>query len=1103
MASLSRILVANRGEIAVRVIQTARAMGIHSVAVAAQDDLTSGHVFAADSLVELDGVGPAAYLDRDQLIGIALRHGVDGVHPGYGFLSESDLFAQQCLDNGLIWVGPHPDTIQQLGDKVHARQLATGLGIPVLEGTSGPTSVEEAFAFAARLGGDASVMIKAVAGGGGRGMRPVRPGDDLALALRDCSAEAAASFGNGAVYVERYLDAAHHIEVQIVGDGTGAVRHLWDRDCSIQRRRQKLIEVAPASHLHPALREQMFNYATTLAAATKYRGVGTVEFLVQAEHIAFIEVNPRIQVEHTVTEEILSIDVVEIQLAIAQGATMSDLEPGLRQEPRGLCIEARVVAESTDVHGSLQPGLGSVDGLHLPTGRGIRCDTHAYAGMPVGPRYDSLLAKVIVYAADTSRTMAGQRLALALEEMEIVGVPTNVDMLHAIVLHPEFLSANADTHFVESHLAELSDHKRPRRSALSAEFGDRPAPPAEGKPHDPAQLGALLAAQPGSVIHAPMAGAVISIEAQEGQRLAFNADVIVIEAMKMQNVVRSEQAGTLGRLLVRRGDIVRAGQLLATFTPDEEQAPTHAEDLELDLDAMRPEAVELADRKFLTSDEGRPEAVAKRHAGGLPTAREAIELLCDGESFAEYGALLLPAQRRTRPTEELTRRAPADGLVAGVGRVSGEPTVILAYDYSVMAGTQGMRSQQKLRRLIELAGAETLPVVMFVEGGGGRPNDTDVAELTRLDETVFSRLAALSGRVPILSIVSGRSFAGNAALAALSDIVVSLRDASLGMAGPAMIEAAGLGSFDPNDVGPAPMHARNGVVDVLVDDVEAAIAAARKYLDMLTHRHVSAGDCPDQRRLRHAVPTNRLRSFDMRRVAATIVDAGTLLEVQAEHAPGLVTALARVEGHSIAILGNDSQHQGGAIDHLAATKAAHFLRWCSMFELPVVSLVDTPGFMIGPHAEQAGSVRAYGAMMRAGANSASPHIAIVVRKYYGLGAMAMTSGHLLASLQTVAWPTAEFGGMGLEGAVRLSYRQELLNIADESERQRRFDQHVEALYQKGKALSVVSVGEIDDVIDPADTRSVIVRALEMTARLRRTARPTTASRMSPGGADSP
>jgi len=401
----------------------------------------------------------------------------------------------------------------------------------------------------------------------------------------------------------------------------------------------------------------------------------------------------------------------------------------------------------------------------------------------------------------------------------------------------------------------------------------------------------------------------------------------------------------------------------------------------------------------------------------------------------------------------------------------------MSYDYSVLAGTQGIQNHRKTDRLFELARRENLPVVIFAEGGGGRPGDTDGTGVAGLDVTTFRVLAALNGRVPLVAIVSGYCFAGNAALAGVCDVIIATEDSSLGMGGPAMIEGGGLGAVAPGDVGPVPVQVANGVVDVLARDDAAAVAVAKKYLRYFAGPDGQPGDHADQRVLRHLVPENRVRAYDVRPVIEALFDSGSVLELRPEFGVGIITALALLGGRPVGLIANNPRHLGGAIDGDAADKATRFLELCEAHRIAVVSLLDTPGFMVGPDAEKTATVRRFGAMFVAGARVTVPLCAVVLRKAYGLGAMAMAGGDLKAPLLCVAWPTGEFGGMGLEGAVRLGYRRELDAIADAAERQQRYDQLVASYYERGKALSTAAAFEIDDVIDPADTRAILISAL--------------------------
>jgi acetyl-CoA carboxylase carboxyltransferase component len=582
--------------------------------------------------------------------------------------------------------------------------------------------------------------------------------------------------------------------------------------------------------------------------------------------------------------------------------------------------------------------------------------------------------------------------------------------------------------------------------------------------------------------------------ARAGQAVTAGRELLVLEAMKMEHVVAAPGAGVITSLAVQVGETVAAGALLATIEPGDDDEPGGSGTAAVDPGQIRPDLDEAIQRHQVGSDSYRQEATARRHAGGRRTARENVADLVDEGSFVEYGALTIAAQRRRRSLADLIERTPADGLVMGTAAVGGRPVAVMSYDYTVLAGTQGIQNHRKTDRLFELARREHLPVVIFAEGGGGRPGDTDTAAVAHLDVTTFRLLAGLSGQVPLVAIVSGYCFAGNAALAAACDVIIATEGSCLGMGGPAMIEGGGLGVVAPGDVGPMSVQVPNGVVDVLVPDDAAAVATARAYLGYVTGpADAAAGAGPaglagdgagpahaDQRVLRHLVPENRVRAYHVRPVIDALFDRDSVLELRPDFGVGIITALARLDGRPVGVIANNPHHLGGAIDADAADKATRFLGLCQAHRLAIISLCDTPGFMVGPEAEKTATVRRFGAMFIAGARLTVPLCAVVLRKAYGLGAMAMAGGDLKAPLLCVAWPTGEFGGMGLEGAVRLGFRKELDTIADPAARQERYERLVAEHYEKGKALSTAAAFEIDDVIDPAQTRHVLTRTLART-----------------------
>ncbi|HEV7937068.1 MAG TPA: carboxyl transferase domain-containing protein [Solirubrobacteraceae bacterium] len=644
-------------------------------------------------------------------------------------------------------------------------------------------------------------------------------------------------------------------------------------------------------------------------------------------------------------------------------------------------------------------------------------------------------------------------------------------------------------------------------------------------------------------VSAPFAGVVVAVEHTPGAAVQAGAVLVVLEAMKMEHEVLAESDGVVRRVEVAAGDAIEAGDLLVVLTAhdravnDEAREGEPRADLELggtrkewassdpkfggarkmgpDVDAefegarkggpradVESDAVVRADlaavraRHELGLDVARPEAIERRHARGRRTARENLAELVDAGSYVEYGPLLFAAQERRRSKQELIEKAPADGLVAGVAAVEGNPCVAMSYDYTVLAGTQGMRGHLKKDRLFELAERRRLPVVLFAEGGGGRPGDVDFPIVAGLDCRAFHLFGRLSGLVPLVGIASGYCFAGNAALLGCCDVVIATEDSSIGMGGPAMIEGGGLGVYEPSEVGPIDVQHANGVVDLRVADDRAAVAVAKRYFHGPVAQRATLGQsspdesapdepasgrsapdesargwaAPDQSLLRNIVPEQRKRAYEVRKVLHGLCDEDSVLELRDGFGAGMVTALARIEGEPLGVVANDPSHLGGAIDADAADKAARFLQLCDAFGLPVLFLCDTPGFMVGADAERTATVRHFSRLFVTGANLEIPFGTIVLRKGYGLGAQAMAGGSFKAPLFCVGWPTSEFGGMGLEGAVRLGMRRELEEIEDAEERERIFQATVAAAYEHGEGLNMAAYGEIDDVIDPADSR---------------------------------
>lgn len=584
---------------------------------------------------------------------------------------------------------------------------------------------------------------------------------------------------------------------------------------------------------------------------------------------------------------------------------------------------------------------------------------------------------------------------------------------------------------------------------------------------------------------APMQGTVLQVVAS-GERRRAGAAVVVLESMKMQHDVGVDFACEVLSVHVEVGATVREGDLLAVV----KSVAVEAADVEpTDVSENdRRDVAEVNRRHAANTDVVRSVATEKRHSAGRRTARENVADLVDPGSFVEYGPLVVAAQRRRRSLDDLIERTPADGLVGGIGTVNtadfpGRESRIVAmsYDYSVMAGTQGQQNHRKKDRLFDVAERLRLPVVFFAEGGGGRPGDTDGLGVSGLDCWAFHDFARLSGLVPLVGITGGYCFAGNAAILGCCDVVIALNGSNIGMGGPAMIEGGGLGVVAADEVGPLAVQRANGVVDLVAADDADAVRLAKKYLGYFQGA-VADWSAPSQELLRDIVPENRKKAYDVRRVLDGLFDDESVLELRRDFGVGIITALARLEGQPIGVVANNPNHLAGAIDSDGADKAARFLQLCDAFDLPVVTLVDTPGMMVGPEIEETALVRHCSRLFVTGVNIEVPLVSIVLRKAYGLGAQAMMGGSTKAPLACLAWPTGEFGGMGLEGAVRLGYRAELAAIADPAERETTFQGMVDRMYEHGKGLSVATHFEIDDVIDPMDTRSWITSIISSWAR---------------------
>ncbi len=1111
--TIRKILIANRGEIAIRIQRTAKELGISTVAIFPEDDSNAMHALSADEAVQLEGTGAAAYLDIEQVINTAKKTESDAVHPGYGFLAENGTFAAACAEAGLIFIGPGAETLALFGDKLKARELAEKTGVPVLPASDILTEAGTAKDFFESMQPE-NMIIKAVAGGGGRGMRAIKSVDEIEDALARGASEAEAAFGSGDLYTELLVERALHIEVQIIGDGSGQVSHLGERDCSIQRRHQKLVEVAPSPQLPETLRDKIHDAAIRLAAAADYRSIGTFEFLVDGRELNdqssfyFIEANPRLQVEHTVTEEVTGIDLVRTQIELAEGRTLESLNltPGSTPSPRGYAIQLRVNMEKLKKNGLALPRSGTLDSFEVPQGPGVRVDTFGYPGYRTNTHYDSLLAKVIVHNGGSEFRDAVGRARRALDEFVIEGLETNLGVLMNLLDDADIEAGNMYTGYVDDHLAALvevrelavsknSATQKVQLAGASVDVNDPLAVLKYGHDSREEEVVEEQYAEGLNPIRAVMQSTIVSLDVARGDEVLVGQELLVLNAMKMEHVIKAEVSGTVSEVNVAEGDTVPEESVLLVIEEGAVEGEAVSSIDDVDLDLARPDLAEVLRRRAITTDESRRKQIERRHAQGGRSARENIYDLADEGSFYQYGSLAVGMALRGS-VDELLDYAPSDGLVMGIGHVNGADfdesrsrCVLMSYDYSVLAGSQGGMNHKMMDRMFQTADKLSSPLVLFTEGGGGRagggsrnaiPGKGGSPQITGgggLNTPSWGLLTKLNGRVPVVGVNAGFCFAGNAVLLGCCDVIIATENSSIGIGGPAMIEGGGLGVYRPEEVGPMSVQVPSGVVDIAVKDEVEAVEMTKKYLSYF-QGPLDHWEANDQRLLRHVIPENRLRVYDIRELIDILSDKDSVLELRPNFGTAMVTSLIRLEGRAVGVIANNPEVLSGAIDSDASDKAARFMKLCDAFQIPILLLCDTPGIMVGPEVEKTGLVRHAARMFVIGASLKVQTYMVILRKAYGLGAQAMGGGHHRLPAFVVAWPTSEFGGMGLEGQVKLGQRARLEAIEDPAERQLAYESMVAAAYDRGQGLNAAHVFEIDDVIDPADTRRWMLAGLK-------------------------
>lgn len=1051
------VLVANRGEIAVRIIRAIRESGGRAVAVYPADDAEALHVRRADEAVEIPGVGTEAYLDIDALVAAAKNSGSVAVHPGYGFLSENASFARRCADAGLAFVGPSADVLDMFGDKARARTYAMSRDVPVLPGTGEATTLEEARAFAAQHG---PVMIKALAGGGGRGMREVHDADTLDGLYNEAGAEARRAFGEAAVYVEKLLTAPQHIEIQILGDGTGAVASLGERDCSIQRRHQKLVEVAPSPWLDDALRTQLEAAALRLASGVDYAGLGTFEFLVSGGEFWFMEANPRLQVEHTVTEEVTGVDLVAAQLAVAGGATLSEM--GLNEAPprRGVAIQVRVNAETMSDDGTPVATSGSLTRFEMPIGPGIRVDTYGYPGYHVGPRYDSLVAKVIALGTDVEHATA--RAVAALDELVILGLDTNADLLHGILTAEDFTSAPWNTGFIASNMDFLVQHRRPGHGfeQVSEHVTEAVSVP-DGST-------ALRAANPGVVERMDIAaGDVIRV----GQAVA------VIEAMKMENVVRAQIDMRIDAVAVGAGDVVDAGAVLAYGVPVD--APGTAQSTPeahiAEAEDWSAEVQEIARRLGAAAEMGGAAKVERQHAAGKRDARQRIAALADEGTFAEIGSLAgfsaqtdLSSQPSVTPTN----------FIAGTARIAARKVVLGVDDFTLRGGSGDAAIHAKQIFAENYAREMRLPMVRLLDGasGGGSVKMALDAGYTYVPvnpgwDAVVDNLSL----VPVVAAALGPTVGLGAARLMMSHLSVLVEGiGQMFTAGPPVVLGGTGEHLTKEQLGGAAVHRANGAVERIVPEEDAAIDVIRTFLSYLPSSvfelpPVASSNDPADRReqsLLRAVPRNPRRAYDIDAILGAVFDAGSIFRY-AEYGGGTVTALARLDGHPVGVIAADP-NLGSTMSAEGALAVTRLVDLCETFHLPIVSLTDQAGMTIGSAAEHAATIRHGARAISAVYQARVPQTELIVRRVYGVGGAGIVNRHRAG--RSWAWPSGDWGSLPSKGGVQAAFRAQIEAAEDPAAELDRLTAEVAAVSSPFRTAEHFGV---QDIIDPRESRPLL------------------------------
>ena len=1120
-----KVLIANRGEIAIRIAKAASGLGIKTVSVYSSDDSACLHTRQTTESYEIKATNKEnassidAYLDLQTIINTAKKCNADCIHPGYGFLSENAEFAKLCEDNSIKFIGPSSHAIALFGSKVEARKLAINANVPVVPGSLVSfKSGQDCLKFIADSSNKVKypVMLKASGGGGGRGMRIVQTEDDLIDMFDLCVREANAAFGVGDIFVEQYINNPRHIEVQILADEQGNTIHLFERDCSVQLRNQKVVEIAPAPNLPVEIRDEMLQNAITLVKKANYANAGTVEFLYSPEskEFYFIECNPRIQVEHTVTEQITGIDLVETQFLISHGETLNQL--GLSDQTnilnRGFAIQARLTAN----------GTGQIIGYKEPSGAGVRVDSCGYAGYMPSPQFDPLIGKIICWSPrgfDNAIT----RLTNALNDFYITGIRTNMPTLIGVLLNSKFQRGDARTTIFKDHPELLTKQDGPMRGALKLydEINQGGATALNKRSSGGVKFTPLTIKDGQTPVVCGTGGSVIDVLVQPGDYVFPGDKLLVLTAMKMETLINSKVKGIVTEVApIKAGDVLVGDEVIVVIDTTVEEGAnskrpsgvnkdeTWANIMD-DLNARK----EFAKARLAHGSED-PGVVRQRSRGKL-TCRERIELLLDNNTFNEIGSAAgFASYDEYGQVEAFT---PAN-MVGGTGAIANRPVVVCADDFTSRGGHADGAIAAKSTYLDRLATEMHIPSIRLLDGssGGGsvaamvpkqkKEGEANAQESSGAIKAGKPRVTGGGGsylpghlgssmygkemsEIPVVNMLLGSVVGIGAAKAMLGHFSVMVKDISqLMVAGPPVVSHMMNYEITKEELGGWHIHATNGSIDNLAMSEEDAVMQVHRFLSYIpssAHEIPPVMPCSDpvdrrEEELWTIIPRKRTMTFDIRRAIQLIADAGSYFEIGTHWGTDQVVGFIRMDGYPCGFIASDSRHEnGGALTADGCSKLTRHQDLCDLFHLPIVNFCDNPGFAVGVEHELRSTIRKGAEWMIAFAQVSVPVFTVLMRRSFGVAGNNYATPLSRTSMR-IAWPSADVGGIPPEGGIEAAYKRQLAEAEDPDALRAEIMSRIEAARGPQKPASRF---QIQEIIDPRDTRIHICNWVKLAYRL--------------------